>query len=47
MTYRVELKNHPVLGIHADSKEEFRAILNDYITVGIVVLNDLWRDSDG
>lgn len=31
MTYRVELKNHPVLEIHADSKEEFRAILNDYL----------------
>lgn len=29
--YRVELKNHPILEIHAGSKEEFRAILDDYL----------------
>lgn len=29
--YSVELKNHPALEIHAGSKEEFRAILDDYL----------------
>ena len=31
MIYRVELKNHPALEIHADNKEDFRAILDDYL----------------
>lgn len=29
--YRVELKNHPTFEISAGSKEEFRAILDDYL----------------
>lgn len=31
MIYRVELKNHPTLEIHAEDEQQFRAILNDYL----------------
>lgn len=31
MTYRVELKNHPALEIHAETKDQFRKMLNDFL----------------
>ena len=31
MIFRVELKNHPALEIHAENQEDFRKILDDYL----------------